>query len=189
MDWLRRLLEPRTRVPRYGQEAAPAPIDWPVTEDRLVRLVVATLATHFAGHPGETAIALCLDCNAERGEVLVCVLPASAPAGSHPWDVGTWPCHGINLRDPTWRREWSKVPPAMEQSVMWLLNGGRGADLPALREQFLCMAARAVLRIAAAPELAEHVVDDVRVNAIDHDESPESGLARLARLRAEAGVR
>jgi hypothetical protein len=184
MDWLRRLFGSDRATPRYGREAEPVPIDWKPVEDTLVELVGESLSAHVEAHPGVAWSALCLDCNAERAEVLVSLDagPAPEPGDEREWDVGAWEHHGINLDRAAWLERWAPVEQAMTDAVGSLLNHGRARELPALREEFLVMACRALLRVEHGASLSGRKAPGFAVLCMDHDEGPREALARRDRV-------
>ena len=74
MAWLSNLLDSLSKTPRYGVDAEEPPtIDWKDLESKLVVLAENELKAFAPRHAGETFYGFGFDCNAEEGQVLLCL--------------------------------------------------------------------------------------------------------------------
>jgi hypothetical protein len=188
LNLLRRLFAPSdSAAPAHDREQEdPDHIDWVELENRLVRLAVGTIDRFAVEHPDEVFYGLGFDCHADYGQVLVCfnTREAQREAGDEDddWAFGNWRYHGINLEDPAWEA-WEEAPLLVSNAANVLLNNRKGHALPALYESFLEMATRALLQVARSDAVARLRKEAVfQVLAMDHDEGPDAGLARMERL-------
>ena len=141
MHWLRRWLALGARTPAARPEAAAAAaLDWKAAENALVARVADALDSV------ERLGALCLACVAERGEVQVHIDAQVDPARD--WVADAWPQADVLGQDPVVARAWSEIEAAMRAQVRSMHGGDRAARLAALREAFMTMACRALMRIA-----------------------------------------
>lgn len=188
LNFLRRLFVPSDSAPptREREQEEPEPIDWGELEGLLARLSSGTIARFAVEHPDEVFYGLGFDCHADYGQVLVCLntREAQREAGDEDddWAFGNWRYHGINLEDPAWEA-WEEAPLLVSNAANVLLNHRKGHALPALYEAFLEMATRALLRVARSDAVARlRKESGFQVLAMDHDEGPEAGFARMKRL-------
>ncbi len=184
LRWLTSSETPSASYEREQDE--PDPIDWAELENVLVRLAITTIERFAAEHPTEVFYGLGFDCHADYGQVLVCLntREAQREAGDQDddWSFGGWCYHGINLNE-AWEDEWEEVPLILSNAANILLNHRKHGARSALYESFLEMATRALLRVARSDPVARlNKEPGFRALAMDHDEGPEAGFARLERL-------
>jgi len=209
MKWLRNLLA-APRTPRYGAESDGVdPIDWKQLEDRLFDLAIREIDAFAKKHAGESFYGLAFDCDSESGEILVCLNTRDGQAEvarrfeGHPqmyrgksateiaaeleWDVGGWKYHAINLGSRRWEGGWGAVQAQVTNATNTYLNSRNASAHRRLREDFIAMASRAVLRLAHDEGVVSLRKDPAfRVLCTDRAEGPDEGFARLARM-AESG--
>jgi hypothetical protein len=208
MEWLRKLLTPTLEAPRYGVESECVdPIDWTDLEDRLVALADHVIASFSKKHEGEAFYGLAFDCNSERGEVLVCLntregqisvagqfegnpklyrgMSLAEIAAQLEWDLGGWKYRAINLGSRRWESTWGVVQAQIANATNIYLNSRNMSALCLLRESFMSMASRALLRVSLANSVSTLKKDAVfRVLCTDESEGPDEGFQRLSQIAA-----
>lgn len=211
MGWLAKLLGADNVVPRYGVAAEEAaPLDWIKLESKLASLAGRELRTFASAHQGETFYGLGFDCNSEQGQVLLCLNTrdgqleaAQASMTRYPqlyvdesledvrakieWGFGDWKYQGFNVGSAAWEEGWSFAEEEVSNAVSTIAMARKFEELSALRSKFLDMASRALLRVQRSDSVKTlRMESGFRVLCADHDESPESGFARLEALAAAA---
>lgn len=210
MGWLAKLFGAENVLPRYGVATEePAPIDWTHLESKLLALAEKELKAFASSHQHETFYGLGFDRNSEQGQVLLCLNTragqleaargsmARSPqlyvgesledvAAGIEWGFGDWKYQGINVGSAGWEDGWSSVEEEVANAVGAIVSARKFEKLSALRSDFLGMATRALLRILDSDAVKTLCKErGFRVLCADHDESPESGFARIETL-AEA---
>ena len=207
MEWLRKLLAPSLKVPRYGVEADGVdPIDWKELENRLVGLTDQILSGFSKKHEGETFYGLAFDCNSESGEILVCLntregqievagqfegtklyreKSISEIAAELEWDLGGWKYHAINLGNRRWESSWGPVQMQITNATNIYLNSRNVSAYRLLRDSFMSVASSALLKASRGDSVASLKKDAAfRVLSTDESEGPTEGFQRLSRIAA-----
>jgi hypothetical protein len=209
MGWLRNLLLGLDdgKPPRYGiGQQDPDPIDWIAIESRLVPLAEQHLQSFADKHPSESFYGLGFDCHSEEGQVLLCLNTRVAQlAGArkalqqHPdfnqgkterevatsieWGFGDWKYQGINVRSKSWSKGWRNVEADIATAVGMLAINRKFKAMQELRESFMEMTSRALLRIECSDAISALRRDtDFRTLCTDHDEGPSEGFSRMQRI-------
>jgi hypothetical protein len=208
MEWLRKLLTPTLKEPRYGVESEGVdPIDWDNIEERLALLADEAIGAFSKKHESEMFYGLAFDCNSESGEVLICLntrqgqIDVASRFEGHPklyrgksiaeiaadleWDMGGWKYHAINLGNRRWESKWASVQAQMSNATNTYLNSRNMSAHYLLRQTFISMASRALLRVSRADSVSALKKDTTfRVLCADASESPDEGFRRLSQIAA-----
>lgn len=176
-------------------------IDWVELEERLFRLVVYETKAFAQTHQQEVFYGYGFDCNANYGDVLLCVNTEEALfkrarkygkysegekgsvkewASDLRWSFGDWKYQGFNLESGKWQSEWGDVNLLIEKAVTGLAYN----DMREITEQFMDMACRVLLRLERQNILACFLQSpDFRIVCADHDEDINHGDKRLELVR------
>jgi len=209
MEWLRKLLlgSGSHIVPRYGAaQEEPDPIDWHCVEDELVTLAEEQIQAFAASHASESFYGFGFDCDSNEGQVLLClnsraaqIEAAQQTLSRHPdlyqgeseqevarsieWGFGDWKYQGFNLRSKTWSKRWRRVEILVGNALNMLGMNRKAKAMQELRESFMEMACRALHRVGSSRSITMLRRDsDFRTLCADHDEGPEDGFTRMARI-------
>jgi hypothetical protein len=187
MPWLRRWLALGAPMSAASPEAAAAAaLDWQAAENALVARVADALDARAANHPGERLGALCLACVAERGEVQVHADAKVDPARD--WTIDAWPRVEIRNQTAEVARAWSTIEAAMQAHVRSMHGADRDARLAALREAFMTMACRALLRVAHDLSATGRQAPGFEALCVERGDTTASARARRDRITG-AGAR
>jgi hypothetical protein len=181
-------------------------LDWKRVEETLRRASADAIAAFAAEHRDESFYAFAFDCNADYGEVFLCLnteadLAATVRAwlAADParvereiesdlrWNVGDWKYHAFNINPPCekgWEKAWSETEGLIHDAT---LDDDDGDEIA---ERFLVSACRVMVAMEK-----DGVLDVLRRDpgfktlVGDHDEPIEDSWARLLRVRNQRRAR
>lgn len=186
-----------------------ADIDWREREDRLVDLAKREVVHFLEKEQGKKFYGFGFACNAGYGEVLLytnthLVLRETAERYKSTggaryadktleeledrlrWSMGDWAFDGFNALSDDWQRGWEDWQHYFQQLLDSLLNDDKEDEYYVLREEFLNMCCRALIRLENQPEFVAMPKEaDFRTICVDHDEADSDGEARLSRIRRD----
>jgi uncharacterized protein DUF4303 len=174
---------------------------WKRVEDELYGASVDALESFARDHPGETYYGFMFDCNADYGEVLLCLNTeedlAERSRRHYPtysqgeidaelrWNPGDWRYQGFNTTPPyaeAWDARWS----APQETIASARLVGEEDEV---NEEFLTTVCRVLVRMERNGVFDCLVRDNrFKVFVSDHDEAPEDAGTRLLRVRHDAGA-
>jgi len=173
-------------------------------ESALLDLSTSSIASFADEHRGETFYAFGFDCNAEYGDVLLCLNTESDFAKTSlkyiaewaygPEDLaelrknfGDWQYHGFNCEQPSWDKTWQPHKDAMEGYIF--SEEPSDEDRDDFIEAFLRMVCRVLVQVERSGAL-DRVQQDAGffTQVIDHDENEDEAEARLVDVRTQMAV-
>ena len=188
LDWL----YGNAKRPSYEPEPQYVEIDWNAFENELVAAIETQIERFASKHTKETFYGFALDCNAEYGDILLCVNTCDALAktasqylklrpnstlqseiDSLRWALGDWKYQGFNINTRLWSKQYGASLAKSDAPI-----GYEGI------EQFMVSACRSLLRVEDSGVFNKlSRTGDFRVACVDHDENIDEGDVRLKRVR------
>jgi hypothetical protein len=178
-------------------------VDWRRVEGTLRRACEEAVAAFAAEHARESFYGFALDCNADYGEVFLClnteadlaawaarIYPAYSPREIDSvlrWNAGDWKYHGFNTNPPCaekWEKAWSETQDSIHDAFLDDEDGDE------IAERFMVSACRVMVALEK-----DGVLDAFRRGrgfktlVRDHDEPIADSWARLLRVRNKRGSR
>jgi hypothetical protein len=186
-------------------------IDWNQMEEVLYELSAHDIRAFAKAHSNETFCSFFLDCNADYGEVLVCLNTEEARAKSADYyhqkypesyksvesaiemlrlSPGDWEYQGFNFE--RWDEKWDSFRDAVEEAILDEEERAEeedGDDFVAPSAiRFLEIACRVAIRLDQDGVLeCLNRTTDFSVMCADHDESNEESLSRFAHAKQAMG--
>jgi hypothetical protein len=175
-------------------------IDWGDLETRLFELCASDIKRFANAHSDETFYGFALDCNADYGDVFLCVntpddlsrtstkYAAKHSEGTSEWEaklkwaLGDWKYQGFNSAE--FDADWKAFQDAVEDASLDEEEDPETFQSPSTA-RFLETCCRVAIRLEQSGTLSVlKRTPDFQVFVADHDESDETSWARLKAVEA-----
>jgi hypothetical protein len=182
-------------------------VDWSIVEERLYHLSVAALRQFAAAHPAEAVYGFAFDCQAEWGEVALCLNTETALASwiassgrcfsqqeaeeQLRWRLDLWNYHRLNLQsweeEDRWDEAWWPIQDRVQEQVLTEEEHPEGPLAPSqTAARFLKALGRVLLRLEADHAFdALRRTDGFRVFLRNDSEAVSQSWQRLSELRQQ----
>lgn len=180
-------------------------------EDVLVALATKSIDAFAISHANESFYAFGIDCNAEYGNVLLCLnteedFALTSAQYVAEWNYGPddladlkrnfgdWKYQGFNLKQPEWTAEWTPYEEQIEQYVFAEANDDEGEDEADERseefvEDLMRCCCRVLVRLERDGVLGRLNRDQgFFTHVMDHDEDEDGATERLTNARDQFAV-